>query len=100
MNKKPATIISLSATVITIIIGVIVILGWVTHNDLLASIVPGELRMKFNTAVCFVLSSVALLPYLFPQKNEIWRKVAVFLSVAVCLIGLATLLQYIFQTNF
>ena len=98
MKKKLRTI-SLLATVLTMIIGTLVIIGWVTHNDFLMSIVPGGVKMKFNSALCFLLSSMVLLLHFFPVKNKLQHRIPIAFSVLVSLTGLLTLLEYIFNYN-
>lgn len=96
--KRKLSVVSFIATLITITIGVLVIIGWVIHNDFLRSIVPGAVKMKFNVAVGFIFSSIVLLlNYSSPKK--IRHLVSRLLSVIVALIGLFTLLQYIFGFN-
>ena len=56
--------------------------------------------MKFNVALGFVFSSIVLLLYHFPGKNKIWHRISVILSVIVSLIGLLTLLEYVYDFNF
>jgi PAS domain S-box-containing protein len=53
---------------ISTIAGVLVIIGWLTGNQLLKGVLPGLPVMKFNTAVCFVLTGVSL--YLITTKYK------------------------------
>ena len=92
-------IVSLSATIATLIIGILVIIGWVMHNDFLRMIVAGQVKMKFNVAVCFVLSSIVLLIYLFNSNSKRYRSVIAFLSFVICMTGFLTLVEYIFSVN-
>ena len=98
MKKKLRTI-SFLATVLTMIIGTLVIIGWVTHNDFLMSIIPGGVKMKFNSALCFLLSSMVLLLHFSPVKNKLQHRIPIAFSVFVSLTGLLTLLEYIFNYN-
>lgn len=99
MNKKLNKIISVSAAFITMLIGTIVIISWFTDNDFLSMIIPGQLKMKFNGALGFVFSSIVLLLYLLQEKNKMRTSVSVLLSVIISLIGLLTLIEYIFGFN-
>ena len=99
MKRKPASVISLIATLITMLIGILAIIGWYTHNDFLRSILPGQVKMKFNVTLGFIFSSIVLLLFLFAQKNKIWRIVSAFLSVIICVLGLLTLIEYLFHIN-
>jgi PAS domain S-box-containing protein len=100
MNKKSAGNISLIAAIITILISILALIGWATQNDFLTMIAPGSVKMKVNTALALIFSSVVVLLYLFAKKNRIWRIVSVCLSVVVFLIGILTLAEYIFHYNF
>src|SRR5258706_5128004 len=97
-NKVP--IVSLLATLITLFIGVLVIVGWFIHSDFLRSIVPGAVKMKFNVALGFVFSSIVLLINYIPSKNRLVRSLSTLFSAMVCLIGSLTLAEYIFSLNF
>src|SRR5919198_6406886 len=96
-NQKK--IIGLSATIITMFLGIMVMIGWYLHNNFLTEIVPGQARMKFNVALGFVFSSIVLLLYYFPVKNRIRYTVAVVMAIIVSLIGALTLFEYIFGYN-
>jgi len=77
------------------LLGILVVIGWLIHNNFLREIIPGHVRMKFNVALGFVFSSVVLLLNYFSGKNKIGRYVSVILSAIVSLIGILTLLEYI-----
>lgn len=54
---------------ISLVVGVMVIVGWYLDITVLTSISPNWIRMKFATAVCFILS--ALIVFIFTlKKNE------------------------------
>ncbi|MEO6330156.1 MAG: CHASE3 domain-containing protein [Ginsengibacter sp.] len=99
MNKKSKTI-SISAALVTILISIMAIIGWFTHNDFLRAVVPGSVTMKFNTALCLILCSVVLLLYHFPPKNKTWHSIPAILSVVIFLVGLLTLLEYVYEFDF
>src|SRR5688500_7768892 len=99
MNENRNKIISISAAFITMLLGIMVIIGWFTHNDFLRMIIPGQVKIKFNVALCFMFSSMVLLSYLLQEKNKIRDTVSVLFSVIISLIGLLTLIEYIFGFN-
>lgn len=99
MNKKPASIIPLIAASITLLLGIMVLIGLAIGNDFLTSIVSSQVRMKVNVALGFIFSSVVVILFLFSPNNKIAYSVSVFLSVTVFLIGLLTLIEYIFHVN-
>ena len=54
---------SLPATVfggVTTLLGIVVLAGWYTGNDLLKSVLPGHIIMLPNTAVCFLAGGFSL----------------------------------------
>src|SRR5258708_7181022 len=95
MNKNQSKIVSISAAVITMLLGIMVLVGWFTHNDFEDTIVPGQETMTFNVALGFIFSSIVLLLSYFPEKNKALRAVSLLLSGAVLIIGLLTLIEYI-----
>jgi two-component system, sporulation sensor kinase E len=82
----------------SILAGIVVMLGWIFNIRELRHIVPGLVSMAFNTAFCFVLFGVALpLTHSAARKN---RNIAYFiLSITSTLVGLVTLLQFLFHFN-
>jgi PAS domain S-box-containing protein len=69
-------------------------MGWLLDIEVLKSVLPGLVTMKFNTALCFILSGIALvLLRTGPQR------VVIGLSTIVTIIGLLTLTEYIFGWN-
>ncbi|MCE0522924.1 MAG: ATP-binding protein [Methylacidiphilales bacterium] len=83
------------AGTITILIGLIVLLGWIFHIEDLKSVFPGYVSMKANTALCFVLSGTSLvIGYLTRPRS--WKKTcSSLLALAVILIAATTLIEYI-----
>ena len=98
MKRKPA-FVSLIASLVTLLIGILVIIGWFIHNDFLRSFVPGAAKMKFNVALCFVFSSIVLLLNYAPPKSKTINLVSGILSVIVFLTGLLTIIEYILGFN-
>ncbi|GEM_PF-4941064 len=91
--------ISKLAGIFTMLVGVLVLVGWVFDITFLKSISSNFIAMKANTALAFVLAGLALL---FAQKDTIrpWKQnVGRLASTLVALIGLATLSEYIFGWN-
>ena len=50
-----------SAGILTCAIGTVALLGWTLDLEMLKSVVPGFVSMKFNTALCFGMAGMALL---------------------------------------
>src|SRR5882762_7096424 len=99
MKEKIGRILSVSAALVTMLLGILVILGWYTHNDFLKSIIPGAVKMKFNVALCFIFSAIVLLLYLFGGKNKSRHPVYFSLCILISLAGLLTLIEYYFGLN-
>jgi len=90
-----ARFIARAAAVFSVVVGALVLGGWLLHIDALTGVLPGFATMKFNTALCFVLSGAALwalLPYRPSRRAHIVAQVtASLVTVASAL----TLLEYL-----
>ena len=75
-----------------VVVGAVVLLGWLLDIDWLKSFVPGLLTMKPNTALCFVTLGSALL---LSGGGRRARRAADALAVFVVAIAGATLAQYV-----
>lgn len=75
---------------ISVIVGVVVLIGWFIDVDVVKSVGPGLATMKFNTALCFVLSALALLTIACGR----WREAGITLAGLSLVIALATLGEY------
>ncbi|MDH6097545.1 ATP-binding protein [Anabaenopsis sp. FSS-46] len=94
------------ASIITILVGVLVLFGWLFDIELIKTCGNTSLvTMKPNTALCFVLSGISL----WMSQSKLSRKsnsTIPYLScsricaASVTLIGLLTLAQYLFGWNF
>ncbi len=83
------------AGIITIVISFLVMVGWVLDIGLLKSVFPGFISMKFNTAVCFLLTGIAL----FMMGKRQGARACVVCITVVILISLLTLSEYIFAVD-
>ncbi|MCW3118858.1 MAG: methyl-accepting chemotaxis protein, partial [Chitinophagaceae bacterium] len=99
ISEKKLRIVSFIAVMVTILISVLAIIGWFTQNDLLRTLVPGQVKMKFNAALGLMISSLVLVLSYLPGENKTRNSVAVLLSFIVSLIGLFTLAEYLFGFN-
>jgi PAS domain S-box-containing protein/putative nucleotidyltransferase with HDIG domain len=60
-RARPRTeVLVLAASAFVVLLGCVVLLGWALGVMTLASVAPGHVAMKPNSAVCFVLMGVAL----------------------------------------
>lgn len=76
------------------VVGLLVILGWLFDLAYLKSVIPGFVTMKMNTAVCFLLSGMALRLLLWQPRTPRSRGGVLVCAALVGLLGLLTLLQY------
>ncbi|MCW6035859.1 hypothetical protein K4A83_06170 [Spirulina subsalsa FACHB-351] len=88
------------ASLIVMLIGGFVIVGWIFGIPLLKSVLPGLVTMKANTAIGFIFGGASLFFWHQQQKSSQWSPNALICAVIVLLIGLLTLKQYGFQVNF
>ncbi len=78
--------------------GIVVMLGWIFKIQALQHIIPGFVSMVFNTAFSFVLFGLVLL--LTRYSGAKYQNIAYFILSLVCtLVGLVTLLQFLFRFN-
>ena len=90
---------------LTLLAGVSVLAGWAFDITLFKSISPNWVSMKANTAVCFVLSGIALFLALAPPASATLRqRIGLSRLGRACgglsgLIAALTLSEYIFAWN-
>jgi PAS domain S-box-containing protein len=60
--------LSQAAGALVILLGLLVLAGWIWNLEGLKSLMPGIVSMKANSAVCFVLAGVALLLHAVSQS--------------------------------
>jgi signal transduction histidine kinase len=76
-------------------IGVVVLVGWATDVDVLASLVPGAVMMKVNTAICFILLGLSLGSALGTSRGRFVPIAGRAAAVLCAAIATAVLLQYL-----
>lgn len=80
-----------------ILVSIMAILGWVLSVEILTTLGKSFPSMKFNTALCFLISGVAILKF---KKSHYNDKVIIGLGLVLGVVSFLTLLQYVFNTNF
>ncbi len=78
----------------TLLLGLVVIVGWYTGNRTLIQVLPQFVPMQYNTALGFVLSGAALLLLIVEH-----RRAAVVVGALAALIGALTLVEYVAQID-
>ncbi len=95
---------ALAAGALGLVVGILVLLGWLLDVQILKSILPGKATMKPNTAVCFALSGIALLLLaLTSWQKEVAERprrwITLGSSVLVTIVGAATFIEYAFHLD-
>jgi len=84
----------LMAGVLVILLGLTVLVGWHARLPLLIQLHPTFAPMKYNTALCFLCTGVALLAIRSGR-----RRLALPFGIVVALVGFLTLLEYAFDLD-
>jgi PAS domain S-box-containing protein len=79
--------------------GILVITGWFFDISAFKSVLPGIVAMKFNTALCFILSGFSLLLLNQSVQSGRGQKTAYFFSILIFVTGAITLLEYLTGWN-
>src|SRR5687767_11153413 len=83
-------------SIITILVGGLVLLGWIFDIPVLKSILPGFTTMKANTAFAFILSGMALWLMLKEPVTQQRQYAIQAFAFIITLLGLHTLSEYMF----
>ncbi len=86
-------------SVVLLLLGVLVLLGWLWKIELFTTFVSGRITMKPNTAIGFLFLGLPLFLLTLSSKNrktQIWCAAS---ATAVILIGLLTLSEYLFHVD-
>ncbi|WP_242056273.1 MULTISPECIES: EAL domain-containing protein [unclassified Nostoc] len=86
-------------SIAVILIGCVVIVGWIKDITVLKSILPGWVAMKANTAICLILGGMSLWLWHEHSTIGVTRRAAQVCAALVLVIGLLTLMQYAFNLN-
>lgn len=73
------------------LVGCVVLLGWLLHVEVMKSAVPGLVAMKANTALCLLLSAVAVW---LVSEGRAWRRPARLVVAAAAAIAAVSLAEY------
>lgn len=87
-----ATILAIS--ILCLILGVLVLIGWHTHNVQFIQVLPMFVPMQYNTALGFLLAGIGLLSVLKDKKI-----LGTLLFFIIGVLGILTLFEYIIGVN-
>jgi signal transduction histidine kinase/ActR/RegA family two-component response regulator len=92
MQRMRSFILVTGAT--SVALAFLIVVGWYTGATSLVRVLPTAAPMKFDTSLAFLLCGLAMLSHLDHRTY-----LAAACSIAVCLIALLTLGQYLFGVN-
>jgi PAS domain S-box-containing protein len=95
-NTSALTQLSQRLTLVTALVGGLVMLGWIVSPSWLTLFDPTPVSMKFNTAVGFIVASLALYMRHRSQRISVGYRVA---AVSLVLLGFLTIVEYVLGIN-
>ncbi len=96
--EQRSRVLSTRCALISIAGGLVVLIGWMTDEPVLKSLVPGFVTMKVNAAICFVLAGSSL--WLLREDGPIWNAwLGLALAAAVATIGALTIGEILFHVD-
>jgi PAS domain S-box-containing protein len=87
---------SQAASATAILVGCLVLVGWMLDIAILKRVLPGLVTMKANTALAFILAGVSLGLLQKEQAPQWRRRIAKVCAFTAVLVGLLTLSEYLF----
>jgi len=94
-NIPTSNLLSILAGTLSLLVGISVLIGWYTHNEVLIQVSSILVPMQFNTALCFVMSGLGILVISSGR-----RYCGIGCGSIVALIGVMTLAEYILAMDF
>lgn len=91
--------IARSTAISLILLGFLVLCGWIFDIEFLKVILPGHISMKANTAVGFACAGGSVLLILRPPSSRSLRFMAAVLAIIVFFIGWFTLAEYLLHVD-
>ena len=82
---------SAAAGVVVILGGCLILLGWIVHDAILKSLIPGRVAMNSGTAILFLLGGAALALQQAERLGPSARRAGQMLAVLLVAAALATL---------
>ena len=87
--------LSQAANAVVLLVGLVVLAGWIFDVPEVKAVVPGLATMKPNTAVAFFLAGMALWLFQDEQIRRWKRRLALGCSFTMSVIGFLTLMEYL-----
>ncbi|AZZ36306.1 hypothetical protein CIK05_05710 [Bdellovibrio sp. qaytius] len=90
-------------SLMTMLISLLVLMGWIFEINFLKTVIPGYISMKANTSLGLLFLAISLFFFEDPEKythHKPTRWAANFFATLTFLIGALTLTQYLFDVNF
>ena len=98
--RSKMTRFSLLLSTIIIILGILVLIGWIFDIGYLKSFFPNADPMTANAATLFILSGVAIFFCNLKSSDKKYRYIVIAICAAVIFIAVLTTLEYAFSVNF
>lgn len=87
------------ASIMAILVGCLVLIGWSLDIAFLKSVIPEAATLKANSALGFILAGISLGLQTRRRQTAWITRLAQGFAIAVCIIGLLNLWQYLFNWN-
>jgi len=85
--------------VLLLLLGALVLLGWLWNIELLTTVLPGRVTMKPNTALGFLFLGLALFGLTGSRRTRSTQFWSAASATVVMLLGLLTLSEYLFHAD-
>ena len=92
MRRVSSSLIVYSSSILSILLGLVVLIGWHFEISRMIQIQPMRAPMQYNTALGFIFGGLFLG---FNQKNK--TSLASICGTIVFLLGLLTIIEYVFH---
>lgn len=89
-----------AVAMLSIVVAVLVLVGWAFGVQALVGITPGLPTMKANTAVCFMLTGITMLLYVSDKGNAEVKLLRNILLTLVFALAAGTFVQYYLPVDF
>ncbi|MEI7452278.1 MAG: PAS domain-containing sensor histidine kinase [Candidatus Falkowbacteria bacterium] len=97
---KDLKLLAKVSSVLLVVLGVLVIIGWVYNIGVLKSVIPGLMDMKVNAAICIILVGLSLCLYQWVASKSYWRNNIIRLfSLTILFLSSAAIYEYFSGQN-